>query len=211
MTDIYQRPLSVEETRILKSNMPSKKEKMKKFLFIYGMASILPLIALLLVLSDQHSFTTNIISIAVFFVMTLAVSYNIYSNVITVTGLDNYINALKNGNVYVWSIKPILVYKRLPAEGVPAAYYLKIHYDNNNHTLFLRGNYINEMEKSGKFPNSSFQIVRTVEGDIVLDTSLLGTPIKPAKTLPPHNFEDYTKGFTPSDNTVLDCDIYEIN
>lgn len=211
MTEVHQRPLNVEEQLFLESQLPTTKEKIGKFVFIYFMSSMLPLLALIVFLTGKHSLSTILVSFLIYLIITFTVTLIIYFNASIVTGLDNYISALKNGNVCVWIIRPISIYKRKSKDGVPIGYYIKIQIDNQNETLFLEGDYINQLEKNPNFPNTCFEIVRTSEGNIVLSTNIYGTKILPDKIINSPKHEEYFKGFTPSDNTFIDCDIFNIN
>ena len=68
----------------------------------------------------------------------------------------------------------------------------------------MQGKYIDELEKTNLFPNSEFEITRTVQGNICLSHEILGQKINIRRVLPPFKYEEYIKGFTPDDFTIYE-------
>ena len=202
MTEVYERDMNEDELLYLNSFLPTFKEKRNKFLIILALTSIMPLMAFIVFLSGSHHLSSIIWTFLIFTGISLAVAFKIYKNTVIVTGLDNYIDALKNGGVEIWIIKPLMVYKRKATQNIPVSFYIKTIINNENYTIFMQGKYIDEFEKTAQFPNSEFEITRTVVGDICLNYGIIGSKMNIKKTLSPFEQEEYDKGFTPKDFTI---------
>ena len=90
-------------------------------------------------------------------------------------------NEIKNGKAQILKIQTDKVYKRKESFDLGSGFYLKI---SENETLFLQGQYLNELEYSRKFPNSEFEVVSTaLTLNELIGITPLGEYLNPEKEL----------------------------
>lgn len=90
-------------------------------------------------------------------------------------------NEIKNGKAQILKIQTDKVYKRKESFDLGSGFYLKI---SENETLFLQGQYLDELEYSRKFPNSEFEVVSTaLTLNELIGITPLGEYLNPEKEL----------------------------
>ena len=110
---------------------------------------------------------------------------------------------IKNGQAQVLKITTDKVLKRKDPEDYGSDFYLKI---DENKTLFLQGQYFDELQYSRKFLNTDFEIVRTsLNFNQLLEINSFGKYLKPERKLKVFTNEQYT-----NDDVHYDGDILEI-
>jgi hypothetical protein len=117
-------------------------------------------------------------------------------------------NEIKNGKAQVLKIKTEKVIKRKDPEDFGSGFYLKI---DENKTIFLQGQYLDELQYSRKFPNTDFEIVRTkLSFNELIDINSFGKYLKPERKLEPFSKEQYKSGNFHCDGDILEIPIDEI-
>jgi len=117
-------------------------------------------------------------------------------------------NEIKNGKAQVLKIKTERVIKRKDLEDFGSGFYLKI---DENKTLFLQGQYFDELQYSRKFPNTNFEIVRTkLNFNELVDINSFGKYLKPERKLKAFSKEQYESGNIHYDGDILEIPIDEI-
>jgi hypothetical protein len=114
---------------------------------------------------------------------------------------------LHTGQVEVIKIATDRVIKRKDPEDFGSGYYLKIDKDQ---TLYLEGQYLDELQYSRKFPNTEFEIIRTKWNNELLEINSHGKYLKPERKLKPFTKEQYKTGDRPFDGDIINLPIDEI-
>ena len=117
-------------------------------------------------------------------------------------------NEIKNGKAQILKIKTERVVKRKDPEDFGSGFYLEI---DKNKTLFLQGQYFDELQYSRKFPNTDFEIVRTkLNFNELIDINSFGEYLKPERKIKAFSEEQYESGNIHYDGDVLEMSIDEI-
>jgi len=117
-------------------------------------------------------------------------------------------NEIRNGKAHVLRIQTDKVIKRKDPEDYGAGYYFKL---DHKRTLYLQGQYCDELNHSRKFPNTDFEIVRAkLHLDELIQINFYGKYLKPIKSLKSFSDEQYENGNYHYDNTILELNIDEI-
>lgn len=117
-------------------------------------------------------------------------------------------NEIKNGKAQVFRIVTDKVIRRDETYDLGSGFYIKI---SENKTLFLQGQYFDQLQYSRKFPNTEFEIVKTnlAHNDLISINSL-GQYLKPEKKLKAFTKEDYENNRVHYDGELLNIPIDEI-
>jgi hypothetical protein len=99
--------------------------------------------------------------------------------------------------------------ERADPEDFGTAYYLEVQVAGEPRLLYLQGQYFDELEE-GLFPNTEFNLVRTLATKEVLDLELLGQPFLPERVLPAFAMADWQRGLTPEDGAILTTKLDEL-
>jgi hypothetical protein len=117
-------------------------------------------------------------------------------------------NEIKNGKAQVLRIKAEKVIKRNETFDLGSGFYIKI---SENDTLYLQGQYFDELQFSRKFPNTEFEIVRTnLTPDELITINFFGKYLKPEKKLKPFTKEQFVQNEVHYDGDLLNIPIDEI-
>lgn len=114
---------------------------------------------------------------------------------------------IKSGQAEVISIKTETVVKRKDPKDFGSGFYLKI---DDSKTLYLQGQYYDELQYSRKFPNSDFSIVRSKQTGEMIDIKAKGKYLKPIRKIEPFTNEQYKTGMIHYDGEILEIAIDEI-
>ena len=89
-----------------------------------------------------------------------------------------------------------------------SGYYIKV---SENETLYLQGQYFDELQFSQKFPNTEFEIVKTnlILNELIVINSF-GKYLKPEKKLKPFTKEQFEQNEVHYDGDLLNIPIDEI-
>jgi hypothetical protein len=115
---------------------------------------------------------------------------------------------IKNGKAQVWKIETKKVFKRKETYDLGSGFYIKIA---ENQTLYLQGQYYDELHCSKKFPNTDFEIVKTnLTNNEIITLTTFGKYLKPEKKLKPFTKEQFEKNEVHYDGDLLNIKIDEI-
>lgn len=117
-------------------------------------------------------------------------------------------NEIKNGQAQVLKIQTDKVFKRKQTWDLGSGFYIKI---SDNQTLFLQGQYLDELQYGRKFPNTDFEIVRTnLTFNELIDIKSFGKYLKPEKKLKAFTKEQFDKNEVHWDGDLLEIPIEKI-
>ena len=117
-------------------------------------------------------------------------------------------NEIKNGKAQVLKIQTDKVFKRKQTYDLGSGFYIKI---SDNETLFLQGQYFDELQYGRKFPNTDFEIVRTkLTFNELIDIKSFGEYLKPEKKLKAFTKEQFDKNEVHWDGDLLEIAIEQI-
>lgn len=117
-------------------------------------------------------------------------------------------NEIKNGKAEVFRIVTDTVIRRDQTYDLGFGFYIKI---SENETLYLQGQYFDELRYFQKFPNTEFEIVRTnlnVNDPIIVNC--FGKYLKPKKKLKAFTKEQFEQNTVHYDGDLLYIPIDEI-
>lgn len=115
---------------------------------------------------------------------------------------------IKYGKAQVLKIETERVIKRNETFDLGSGFYIKI---SDNETLYLQGQYFDELQYSRKFPNTDFEIVRTnlTQNELIAINSF-GKYLKPEKKLKPFTKEQFEQNEVHYDGDFLNIPIDKI-
>lgn len=117
-------------------------------------------------------------------------------------------NEIKYGRVEIFRIKTDKVVKRSETSDLGSGYYMKI---SEKETLYLQGQYFEQLQYSRKFPNTEFEISRTsLTFNELLDIKFFGEYLKPEKKLRAFTKEEYQNNTVHYDGELLNISINNI-
>jgi hypothetical protein len=156
----FERPYNSEEIKLLKSRKNSLWEHFEHFGKKWIVITLILLAPLLLYekfVGKISSDTQLLTSVPLLVISIGIVMYWMRKN--GEIGWNKKVdNEIKNGKAQILKIQTDKVYKRKESFDLGSGFYLKI---SENETLFLQGQYLDELEYSRKFPNSEFEVVST--------------------------------------------------
>jgi cell division protein FtsB len=117
-------------------------------------------------------------------------------------------NEIKNGKAQILKIETDKVFKRKETYDLGSGFYIKI---SDNQTLFLQGQYFDQLQYSRKFPNTDFEIVRTnLNFNELIDIKSFGKYLKPEKKLNAFTKEQFERNEVHYDGDILNIPIEQI-
>lgn len=118
------------------------------------------------------------------------------------------INTAQAEHVHVKTTKAI---KREDPEDFGVAFYLEVFDNGHPKTLFLWGQYLDELVYDKDFPNTEFEFVRKKGSDEFISFKTLGQYFEEEKSLPPFDKKTWESGIYPLNGHILDQTIDQIN
>ena len=118
------------------------------------------------------------------------------------------INTAQAEHVHVKTTKAI---KREDPEDFGVAFYLEVFDKGHPKTLFLWGQYLDELVYDKSFPNTEFEFVRKKGSDEFISFKPLGQYFEEEKTLPPFDKATWDNGTFPANGQMIDQTIDQIN
>lgn len=117
-------------------------------------------------------------------------------------------NEIKNGRAQVLNIKTDKVIKRRETLDLGSGFYIKI---SENETLYLQGQYFDDLQYSRKFPNTEFEISRTsLTFNELLNIEFFGEYLKPERKLKAFTKKEFHNKKVHYDGQLLNIPIDEI-
>jgi hypothetical protein len=124
--------------------------------------------------------------------------------------INKYISDINVGQAEVIHVTTTRAIKRKDAEDFGVAYYVEVLDNGQPKTLFLWGQYLDELEYDKTFPNTEFEFIRKKGSDEFIDFKALGQHFKEEKTLPPFDKATWDSGAYPVNGQILEQTIDEI-
>ena len=179
----FERPYNSEEIKLLKSRKNSIWEHFEHFGKKWIVITLILLAPLLLYekfVGKISSDTQLLTSVPLLVISIGIVMYWMRKN--GEIGWNKKVDdEIKNGKAQILKIQTDKVYKRKESFDLGSGFYLKI---SENETLFLQGQYLDELEYSRKFPNSEFEVVSTaLTLNELIGITPLGEYLNPEKEL----------------------------
>ena len=105
--------------------------------------------------------------------------------------------------VEVIKVKTCRAIQREDPEDFGTAYYIDVIEDGQRKTLYLWGQYLDELEYEKVFPNTEFEITRRVGSDEFIDFKTTGHHFEAEKVLPAFGKEVWKSGNYPLNGQIL--------
>jgi hypothetical protein len=205
----FTRPFTEQEKKKLSSRKFSVWKHFENFGMKWVFASLILLSAFLLVKKFVMDISSEIELPIIIIVELIAIAVVIY--IMKRTGELNWNkkieSELRDGDAEVIRIKTDRVVKRKDPEDFGSGFYIKL---DEKSTLYLEGQYLDELQYSRKFPNTEFEIIRTKWLKELLEINSLGKYLKPERKLKPFTKEQYKTGNRPFDGDIIELPIDEI-
>ena len=103
--------------------------------------------------------------------------------------------------VHTFEVSEAVAVEEFEDEGT--GFYLKI---GPRHSLFVVGQYLDDLSAERKFPSTLIQFVRSPTARIPLGLTPVGTYLRPAGIRPPFTKEEFKKELVPSEGDLLEID-----
>ncbi|MBU3011814.1 hypothetical protein KO506_10395 [Polaribacter vadi] len=205
-----ERPYNPEEIKVLKSRKNSLWEHFENFGKKWILITLVLLAPLLLYdkfVGKVSSETQLLTSIPLLIITVGIVIYWMNKN--GEIGWNKKVeNEIKNGKAQVLRIETEKVFKRKETYDLGSGFYIKI---SKNETLYLQGQYFDELQYSRKFPNTDFEIVKTkLNFNELININYFGKYLKPEKKLKAFTKEQFEKNEVHYDGDLLNIPIEEI-
>lgn len=205
-----ERPYNLEEIKLLKSRKNSLWEHFENFgLKFIGVTFVLlaPLLLYEKFVNKVSSETQLLILIPLLLISISTVAYWMNKN--GEIGWNKKVEKeIKNGKAQVLKIQTDKVFKRKQTYDLGSGFYIKI---SDNETLFLQGQYFDELQYGRKFPNTDFEIVRTkLTFNELIDIKSFGEYLKPEKKLKAFTRDQFEKNEVHWDGDLLEIPIEQI-
>jgi hypothetical protein len=205
-----ERPYNTEEIKLLKSRKNSLWDHFENFgLKFIGITFVLlaPLLLYDKFIGKVSSETQLLILIPLLIISIGTVIYWMNKN--GEIGWNKKVNnEINNGKAQVLKIQTDKVFKRKQTYDLGSGFYIKI---SDNETLFLQGQYFDELQYERKFPNTDFEIVRTkLTFNELIDIKSFGKYLKPEKKLIAFTKEQFDKNEVHWDGDILEIPIEQI-
>jgi hypothetical protein len=201
------RPLTGDEKKILNKRKPSLYKVVEEYaLFFMGVYVIL-LIPLLIFYNyvPVSSELQLVICLVLFFLSAYIIHRISKKN----RGLNDKVFESKSF-AEVLHVKTNRAIEREDIEDFGSAFYLDVEDEGKRKTLFLWGQYLDELEEN-KFPNSEFELIRKADTKEFIDLKLMGKYFPAEKTLAPFDKQLWKSGQAHEDGQLIDRSIGEIS
>jgi len=128
-------------------------------------------------------------------------------------GLSNqpYISEINTAQAEHIHVKTTRAIKREDPEDFGLAFYLEVFDNGQPRTLFLWGQYLDELIHDKNFPNTEFEFLRKKGSDEFISFTTLGQYFQEEKSLPPFDKATWDNGTFPVNGQIIDQTFDEIN
>jgi hypothetical protein len=197
------RPYSEQEKQQLLARLPSRWARAESFI---GQLTFLMFLLLLPVLLIDKYFPISPTAQTAIIILLLAVAIGTRRYLArkygSVSGRSQVLAAIAAGQAEVLHVITSRAVERADPEDFGTAYYLEVQVAGEPRLLYLQGQHFDELEE-GLFPNTEFNLVRTLATKELLDLELVGQPFLPERVLPAFAMADWQRGLTPEDGAIL--------
>jgi hypothetical protein len=188
-----ERPYNLEEIK----NLRSRKNSLWQHFENFGMKWIFIIFILLIPcfiyekIVGKVSSETQLLTLIPLLIISAGIVIYIMNKMGEIGWNKKVENEIKNGKAQILKIKTEKVIKRKETFDLGSGFYIKI---SENETLYLQGQYFDELQYSRKFPNTEFEIVRTkLTLNELIDINYYGEYLKPTKKLKAFTKEQFEK------------------
>ncbi len=128
-------------------------------------------------------------------------------------GLSNqpHVSEINTGQAELVHVKTTRAIKREDPEDFGVAFYLEVFDNGQPKTLFLWGQYLDELIHDKNFPNTEFEFLRKKGSDEFISFTILGQYFEEEKSLPPFDKATWDNGTFPVNGQMIDQTFDEIN
>lgn len=204
MITITTRPATATEITLQQQRQPGLYQRTEKFVMLL-IAVLMMLLAPLLIYNKFHPIDPGTQAVSGVAIIILAI--------ILVTWLDRKYKtssrqqrSMLTQEVEVVRVQTSKAIKREDSEDFGIAYYLDVTHNGQPKTLYLWGQYLDELEE-GTFPNTAFEFTRYTGSDEFIDFRISGQYFKEAGTLPPFGKAIWKSGTYPLNGQLLEQSI----
>jgi hypothetical protein len=196
-------PTKDEKLRELK-RLPSAYKRFENF--VMKLIFIIPiLLAPLLIYGHYHFIAPS--TQAVYSAIVVAISFilSLWWTKKYEGGFSNrkQITDIHSTQIEVVKVKTNRAIKREDPEDFGVAYYIDVNDSGERKTLYLWGQYLDELEDEKLFPNTEFEYVRKVGSDEFIDFKIAGQHFEAEKILPAFEKEIWKSGNYPINGQLL--------
>lgn len=205
------RNFTQEEKRRLIQKLPGLYKRIESFV-VKLIVIIAVLLIPLLIYDHFSSVASDIQAIYCIVIIVLAVAIAVWITKKQEGGFTNakQINQIETGQVEVVKVQTTRAIKRKDFEDFGIAYYLSVRDNGQQKTLYLWGQYLDELEYEKQFPNTEFEFIRKTGSEAFIDFKILGQYFVEEKTLPAFCKEIWKSGAYPVNGQLLNISIDEI-
>ena len=204
------RPYSEQEKQLLLARLPSRWARAES---IIGQLTFLMVLLLLPVLLIDKYFPISPATQTVIIVLLLAIAVGARHYVAKkygdATGRSQRLAAIAAGQAEILHVITSRAAERADPEDFGTAYYLEVQVAGEPRLLYLQGQYFDELDE-GLFPNTEFNLVRTLDTREFLDLELLGQYFLPERVLPAFAMAEWQRGLTPEDGAISTAKLDEL-
>ncbi len=211
MITILNRKATQKETQSQINRLPTVYKRFENFML--KMIVVVFILLLPLLIYDQYQpVESNIQKIYCISILILALLIVFWITKKIEGGLINskHIEEIKSREVEVVKVQTTRAIKREDFEDFGVAFYVAVFDKGKPKTLFLWGQYLDELEYEKKFPNTEFEFTRYVGSDEFLDFNISGQYFIEEKVLPAFEKEIWNSGKYPVNGQLLDHSIDDI-
>ncbi|WP_153798777.1 hypothetical protein [Foetidibacter luteolus] len=205
------RNLTQDETQRQIKRLPSVYKRFENFV-LKLIVVVLVLLAPLLIYDRFNPVPSHTQAVYCIVIVILAVLIVFWVTKKFEGGLTNskQIDNIKSGQVEVVKVQTTRAIKREDFEDFGVAFYLAVVDNGQPKTLFLWGQYLDELEYEKTFPNTEFEFIRKVGSDEFIDFKTSGQYFIEEKVLPAFDKEVWKTGRYPVNGQLLDQVIDDI-
>ena len=203
------RPLNDEEKQAAAKRKPTTYKTVETFIMMF-IGILFVLLVPLLVVDKFYPISSNAQGIYCIVIIIISFATVTYINNKFRGGLINKKKGAITDEVEAIHVKTARAIKRKDFEDFGIAFYVDVMHNGVQKTLFLWGQYLDELEYDNLFPNTEFEFIRQKNSDEFIGFKILGQYFKEEKTLPAFDKEIWKTGVYPINGQLLDMSIDEI-
>jgi hypothetical protein len=205
-----ERPYNTEEIKHLRSRKNSLWTHIENFGMKWVFVTFILLIPLFIIekILGKVSSETQLLTLIPLLIISVGIVIYIMNKMGEIGWNKKVENEIKNGKAQILKIKTEMVFKRKETFDLGSGFYIKI---SENETLYLQGQYFDQLQYSREFPNTDFEIIRTeLTLNELLDIKSFGKYLKPERKLKAFTKEQFEKNEIHYDGDLLKIPIEEI-
>ena len=205
------RKLTEEETQGQIQRLPSVYKRFENFV-LKLIVVVLILLAPLLIYDHFNPVPSDTQAVYCIAIVILALLIVFWVTKKYEGGLTNskQIDDIKSRQVEVVKVQTTRAIKREDFEDFGVAFYLAVVDKGQPKTLFLWGQYLDELEYEKTFPSTEFEFIRNVGSEEFIDFKTSGQYFIEEKILPAFDREVWKSGLYPVNGQLLDHSIDDI-